>query len=272
GGYHDLDVGNVPQQVVTGLDRGTTYYYRVRSYTASGPGSYSGIMKATTQPTTGLTINPTFDSSITNDPDAAAIEAMISRAISIYESLFDDPFTIQIRFRYATTAPDGTPLPPGTLSRSDLAVYTISWNTFVNALMADARTNNDLLANASLPGTALATSIKPSSANGRAVGLDTPPAIAENGHLGGPYDGIVTLNSAHPFLFSRPVNAGSFDAQRSTEHEIDEVIGLGTDAMLSNFRPQDLFSWSAAGQRNVTRTGSRYFSIDSGSTNIVDFN
>src|SRR5262249_11211559 len=181
GGYHDLDVGNVPQQVVTGLDRGTTYYYRVRSYTASGPGSYSGIMKATTQPTTGLTINPTFDSSITNDPDAAAIEAMISRAISIYESLFDDPFTIQIRFRYATTAPDGTPLPPGTLSRSDLAVYTISWNTFVNALMADARTNNDLLANASLPGTALATSIKPSSANGRAVGLDTPPAIAENG-------------------------------------------------------------------------------------------
>src|SRR5437899_5657621 len=42
--------------------------------------------------------------------------------------------------------------------------------------------------------------------------------------------------------------------------------------MLSNFRPQDLFSWSSAGQRNVSRTGSRYFSIDSGSTNIVGFN
>ena len=272
GGYRDLDVGNVIRQVVTGLNPGTTYYYRVRPYTNNGLASYSQPMRGATAPTTGLIINPTFDSSITNDPDAAAIEAMITRAISIYESLFDDPFTIPIFFRYATTAPDGTPLPPGVLSESDFAVYTIPWNTFVNALTADARTNNDFLANASLPGTALAASIKPSSANGRSVGLDTPPAIAQNGHLGGPYDGIVTLNSAHPFLFSRPVSAGYFDAQRSTEHEIDEIIGFGSNAMLSNFRPQDLFSWSSAGQRNVSRTGSRYFSIDSGSTNIVGFN
>ena len=56
----------------------------------------------------GLTIHPTFDSSITNNPNAAAIQAMISRAISFHESLFRDPITIQIRFRYATTAPDGT--------------------------------------------------------------------------------------------------------------------------------------------------------------------
>ena len=45
---------------------------------------------------------------------------------------------------------------------------------------------------------------------------------------GGPYDGIVTLNSSEPFQFTRPVNASSFDAQRSTEHEMDEVIGLGS--------------------------------------------
>ena len=45
---------------------------------------------------------------------------------------------------------------------------------------------------------------------------------------GGPYDGIVTLNSSKPFQFSRPVNGNNFDAQRITEHEIDEVIGLGS--------------------------------------------
>jgi hypothetical protein len=39
-----------------------------------------------------------------------------------------------------------------------------------------------------------------------------------------------------------------------------------------NLRPQDLFSWSSPGVRNRTSTGSRYFSIDSGSTNIVGFN
>jgi len=31
-GYHDLDVGNVSGRVVTGLNPGTTYYYRVRPY------------------------------------------------------------------------------------------------------------------------------------------------------------------------------------------------------------------------------------------------
>ena len=235
-----------------------------------------------------------------------------------------------------------------------------------------------------------------------------------DGHIGpgGPYDGIVTLNSAVPFSFTRPLISGSFDAQRAVEHEIDEVMGLGSYlnsvrtcpsyeaesvppniitggagiqscptcsggadvgyvgnnsgtlqfngvtantthsyvvtiwytngdattryALLSvngsvgtplsfpstgsfqtvgsiqttitlnagsdntlkfdnpivgnwapdfdrivvncgvppsaNLRPQDLFSWRSPGNRNLTSNGSRYFSIDSGSTNIVGFN
>src|SRR5207237_854250 len=35
--------------------------------------------------------------------------------------------------------------------------------------------------------------------------------------------------------------------------------------------PQDLFSWSSAGHRNISSTGTRYFSINGGSTNIVNF-
>jgi hypothetical protein len=45
---------------------------------------------------------------------------------------------------------------------------------------------------------------------------------------GGPYDGIVTLNSAAPFSFSRPLFFGSFDAQLAVEHESDEVMGFGS--------------------------------------------
>ncbi len=159
-GYQDLDVGNVTGLVVTGLSRGTTYYYRARAYGATGTGGYSGVMAATTVATTGLIIHATFDSSITGNPNAAAIEAMINRAISIYESLFSDPITIQIFFRYSTTAPDGTPLSAGTISQSDLVVYTFPWSTYINALRADAKTSNDDLANASLPGTALSSNIK----------------------------------------------------------------------------------------------------------------
>src|SRR6266567_7896612 len=271
-GYRDLDVGNVTGRVVTGLSPGTTYYYRVRAYDATSLGRYSDVMTVATTATAGLIIHATFDSSITTNPNAAAIEAMINRAISIYESLFSDPITIQILFRYSATAPDGTPLPSGTTSQSDFVVYTISWSAYINALRADAKTSNDILANASLPGTALSPNIKPSSAGGRAVGLNTPPAMSANGSLGGPYDGIVTLNSSDPFQFTRPPSASNYDGQRSTEHEIDEVIGFGSDASLSNLRPQDLFSWSSTGHRNVSSTGARYFSINSGSTNIVNFN
>jgi hypothetical protein len=40
----------------------------------------------------------------------------------------------------------------------------------------------------------------------------------------------------------------------------------------TDLRPQDLFSWSFSSVRNLTLHGSRYFSIDSGSINIVGFN
>ena len=275
-GYHNLDVGDATGRAVTGLSRGTTYYYRVRVYDATAPTGYSETSAITTAPTTGLTIHPTFDSSITGNPNAAAIQAMINRTIAIYESLFSDPVTIQIRFRYATTGPDGSPLPPGTVSRSDILLYMLPWSTFINALRGDARTSNDNTANASLPGTALAANIEPSSANGRAVGLNTPPAMFANGTIGngGPYDGIVTLNSSVAFQFTRPTDAGSFDAQRATEHEMDELLCLGSKLGQNGipFRPQDLFSWSSAGHRNFTSSGTRYFSIDGGVTNVVNFN
>ena len=221
-GYHGLDVGNANGRAVTGLKPGTTYYYRVRPYTAAGSGEYSNVTTATTQAAAGLIIIPTFDCSILNDPSSLAIQAMIMRSIAIYESLFSDPITIQILFRYSTggpapspsptasppparsaspspsACPSATPFEPGVLSQSFFVPYDIPWNSFISALRADATTSNDNTANASLPGSALSTSIAPSSANGRALGLNTPPAMFSDGTIGpgGPFDGIVTLNSA----------------------------------------------------------------------------
>ena len=133
-------------------------------------------------------------------------------------------------------------------------------------MRADTKTSNDSLANTSLPGTALSTYITPSSANGRAVALDTSTAMFANGTVGqgGPYDGIVTLNSARPFQFTRSTSSGNFDAQRSIEHEIDEVIGFASHLNMSgtysgDLRPQDLFSWSSAGNRNLPRVARAIF-------------
>ena len=153
-------------------------------------------MTATTVPTVGLVIHPTFDSSITNDPNAAAIQATINRAISIYETLFTDPITIEIRFRYATALPDGTSLSGDflCLSRSSTGLIGTFW---INALRADATSSNDNIAIASLPANSLlGDAIVAASANGRALGQNTPPAMFADGTVGtgGPYDAVVTLN------------------------------------------------------------------------------
>ena len=144
-GYHELDVGKVTGRLVTGLSQGTSYFYRVRPYGGARAGNYSHVMTATTVPTVGLVIHPTFDSSITNAPNAALIQATINRAISIYETLFTDPITIEIRFRYATTLPDGSPL-IGRLSQAFTVIYGTPWNTWINALRGDATSGNDNIA------------------------------------------------------------------------------------------------------------------------------
>ena len=275
-GYQDLDVGNVTGRVVSGLKPGTTYYYRVRAYGSSGISADSNVMAATTMSGSGLIIHATFDSSITGNPNSAAIESMINQAIARYESLFSDPMTASILFRYSTTGPDGSSLGGGILAKSFYVFYPVPWSDYVSALKADAKTANDAAANASLPATPLSANILPSSAGGRAIGLDTPPAMFADGNVGsgGPYDGIVTLNSGQPFQLTRPTGANNFDALRATEHEIDEVLGLGSylGSGSSDLRPQDLFSWSSSGTRNLSSGGLRYFSINSGSTDIVDFN
>lgn len=275
-GYQNLEVGNVTSRTVSGLSPGVTYYYRVRAHNALGTSGNSEITAAKTMSGSGLVINATFDSSITSNANSAAIESMINQSIAIYESLFSDPITVSILFRYSTSAPDGSPLGSNTLAESEYVIYSTPWNTYISALQADAKTGNDSTANASLPASPLSTNIIPSSAGGRAVGLNTPPAMFANGAVGsgGPYDGIVTLNSAQAFQFTRPPHSNNFDALRSTEHEIDEVLGLGSRLGQSgnDLRPQDLFSWSGFHSRNLSSTGTRYFSIDSGSTNIVNFN
>jgi len=225
----------------------------------------------------GLVITPTFDSSILNDPKSAAIQSTINQAISIFESLFSDPVNVKILFRYSNTLPGGTPI--GTdIARSNFVIYNVPWDTYITSLKADGKTTRDTSANASLPATSLSTNIIPSSAGGRAVGLDTPPAMFADGTVGfgGPYDGIVTLNSDEPLQFTRPPTSADYDALRATEHEMDEVLGLGSHLNASppsgDLRPQDLFSWSSDGVRNTTAVGGRYFSITSGDFVIVSFN
>src|SRR5207244_632868 len=129
----------------------------------------------------------------------------------------------------------------------------------------------------SLPSAPLTSSIVVRSAAGRAIGLDTPPVMFADGSLGigGPYDGIITINSLKPVQFTRPVSPGNFDGQMFTEHEIDEVLGSGSHLNTpapQYFSPIDLFSWASLNARNTSASGQRFFSIDRGLHYIVQFN
>jgi hypothetical protein len=277
--YHDLDLGNATSYVVGGLKPATEYYYRIRPYDSAGRnGETSEAMVAATASTSsGLVIVPSFDSTITSDPRSAAIQAMIISSIDAYQKLFADPITVTIRFRLSTVHADGTPLESNLVGSSDSTTYPRDWNTYITALKADAKTANDTAANSTLPANPLSDSIVTRSASGRAIGLNTPPAFFGDGHLGvgGPYDGIITLNPSKPMQFTRPVSTGNYDARTFTEHEIDEVLGLGShlNSPAPQFlNPEDLFSWSSLNARNTSSTGVRHFSIDRGLHLIVKLN
>jgi hypothetical protein len=277
GNYRDLDLGNVTSHIVAGLNRGTKYYYRVRPYSSAGAGSSSQPGTETTANiSSGLVIIPTYDATITNDPRANAIEAMISTAIARYQTLFADPITVSIRFRFSGVRPDGMPLDT-LVGASNSGIYQRDWDEYIAALKADGTTANDATANGGLPTSALSTIILTNSALGRAVGLNTPSVMFADGSLGagGPYDGIITVNSLKPVQFTRPVSAGNLDAQMFTEHEIDEVLGFGSHLggpAPQHLAPQDLFSWASLNARNTSSSGLRFFSIDRGFHNLAQFN
>ncbi len=90
-------------------------------------------------------INPTFDSTITNDNNAATIEASINTVIKNYENAFSDNITVNITFG------ENTNPQPGQLGGSSTQFRNISYSDYRNALASHATTADDTTALATLP-------------------------------------------------------------------------------------------------------------------------
>src|SRR2546423_3229088 len=205
-GYRDRDIGNATSQIVSGLERGTQYYYQVRAYDAAGMGGGNSetIPAATANTTSGLVITPTFDSTITSDPRSNAIQAMIISTIQTYQTMFSDPITVAFRFRFSAVDANGKPM-DNLVGASNTTIDGIDWNTYITALKADAKMANDMAAIATLPTSPLTAIIVSKSAGGRAIGLNTLPS---DFGLGGGDEGGLTLNSSKPLQFTRPGSPG----------------------------------------------------------------
>jgi hypothetical protein len=221
-----------------------------------------------------LVITPVWDSTITNDPNAAVIESTINMTIEFYEARFADPITVSIEFAETT---DG-------LGDSDWYYYTITYNQFLTSLHGDATTTNDIYALAHLP-YGLSNTVPPTltnpvngteiinvrTANLKAIGLTG--YVSE---LPGGVDGVVTLNTSIMNLTRASINPSKYDLLSVAEHEMDEVLGLGS-YLGSNVNeddpfPQDLFRYTSGGARTFTTSGDNaWFSLD-GTNLLVQFN
>jgi len=266
-----------------------------------------------------LIINTAFDSSITGDPNSASIEAVINAAVQTYENLFSNPITVSILFQEG-----------GGLGQSDDVVNGVSYTSFYNGLVANDANPAAIAAlnaNGGNPGinggvdpVGGVNEIEIKTANARALGINLAPECVVTatgaGSAGGnvpnecalsgagvKVDGIVSLNTA----ITTPPNTQTspdpiyYDLRSTAEHEIDEVLGLGSalencnstspsgpcqpgatlnagnDTPFGVGAPEDLFRWSAptGGVRtfstNCTAPTSAYFAYGASTGAIAQF-
>jgi hypothetical protein len=209
-----------------------------------------------------LIITPTFDTSITSDPNASIIEGTINTAIGVYESEFVNPINVGITFREG-----------GGLGASGFNLYQTPYSIFRSHLAATATDSDDATTLAALPTGTLnpatgTDTLLIKSANAKALGY--------TGFTGS--DGTIILNTT----LTTPGSLGSsstYSLLALVEHEIDEILGLGSTLGLelpsplnNNPSPQDFFRFEAGGARSFTLNAATvYFSLN-GTTDLVQFN
>lgn len=261
---------NTSYTPVNPLDPGTTYYWQVNARLDSLGGPWSSTANYTTaNPPAGLTILPVFDSTITNDPQAATIESTIRAACAVYQNDFSDPITVSITFEEMSSG----------LGESSWSYNSYSYSAVRAALAAAATTADDSTALAHLPiqtGNPVNnnTSVHVKTAEAWDLGLNSGSAGENVGtvHL---YTAIMNLSDAQ-------TDPDKYSLYSTACHEIDEVLATGsaldlvyqTEATLTDpIFPEDLFRYDSSGNRSYTTNldATSYFSLD-GTNDLAQFN
>ena len=167
-------------------------------------------------PARTITIIPSSITPITNDPNAATIEATINAAITIYENVITDPITVNIEYREMTT--------PG-LGENSTYLDPVPYQSFYDALVSHATSTNDAIAISHLPNTVDnpvdgSPTINLQLPDARALGFNIIPPTANP-------DGTVSLNTSIMNLSRASTDPTKYDLISTVMHETDEVLGFG---------------------------------------------
>ena len=204
-----------------------------------------------------LTIVPTFDSSITGDPNAAVMEGAINSAIQVFEADLADNATVYIQFIND---------PNVGLGESVTWINNYSYSSYLSALRSRASDVHDTNALSNLPNSATdpvlgRTTLTMTLALAVMMGLDSG-----TGNDG--FDSTIHLNMSLMNLSRPPADPNKYDLAQVAEHEMDEVLGTASNVGHSRISPIDLFRYTTNLARTFTTGGDdAYFSVDG--TNLL---
>jgi hypothetical protein len=202
-----------------------------------------------------LVVTPTFDSTWSLDPTAAADEATITSMLATtYDADFTNPVTVAIDFSDVNTG----------LGTSLTGYYGTSYSSYQSALTSVKQVANggdgntaflaELPASGNpVPGNSTA-GVSFTSAQGRALGLGTAGVVTVTGETG-TFDSNIMLNMGL-------IQSDGYSLVGVAEHEIDEALGVGSaldgradiagTATVASVGAMDFFRYSAPGVRSFT--------------------
>jgi hypothetical protein len=212
-----------------------------------------------------MDIDLSFDSSVGSAP--AGFVAAVDYVVGLYDALFPVSVTVDIDVGYGEI--DGQRLGSDDLGESETNEIYASYAQVVSALNANATTAEAKAADATLPANnpTGSSDYAVATAEAKVLGLESASADV---------DGYVGFSSSVAFTYNPNDRAvsGKYDFIGTVEHEITEVLGRFAGLSASNgYSILDLFRYSAAGVRSLSQNSSNaYFSIDSGNTDLDNFN
>jgi hypothetical protein len=223
-----------------------------------------------------LTITPTFTANFVADfgGNAAAAEASWEAAAAVYTSTFSASAAVQhANINITVDAVAGTSV----FGESNYFLRSISYTALQAAVAANAAKsgNPDQLASVA-PGGSLSTTNPDTSAT---YWLNTAQAKALGLTSSTGTDGTTTFGAGNPFYFGTGTPpAGQYYFEGIALHEIAEVMGRqglksGTiGGHQDSHSLLDLFAYTGHGARSLTNGNGAFFSIDNGTTLLMQYN
>ena len=235
-------------------------------------GGIAAAMFAVAAPATALTIVPVFDASLTGQAAAGAIEAAFNTVADDYNRSFSTAATVYIGVSWGKVGAQA--LPSNAVGASSTNLYGYYTYAQIKALLTTVAAANPadktlVAALRYLPASAPAgpTNYVVTAAQAKALGLIAPTLAAYDGYIG-----FAGATSGFGFT-PASVTSSQYDFQSVAAHEIAEVLGRISGVGTGQWRTAlDLFRYSAPGALSYAYSAKTYFSVDGGTTRLINFN